>query len=82
MTFTLDTTIGELIEDPRANQVLEAHSQGITTNPMVAFISRMTVREVLAMPQAAAFNITAEKIEKVLAEINQGNDQRVDTVTL
>jgi hypothetical protein len=36
MPFTLDTTLSELLDNPRAKTVLDKHLPGISANPMVA----------------------------------------------
>ena len=71
MDFSLDSKLGDLLDNPLAKQILEKHSPGITTNPMIGFVKGMTLRTLLAMPQAAQYNITTEKVEAVLAEINK-----------
>lgn len=70
MVFSLDNKLGDLLDNPLAKQVLENHAPGITTNSMISFVKGMTLRTLLAMPQAAQYNITTEKVEAVLAEIN------------
>ncbi len=71
MEVTLDTTLGTLLDDPQAKQVLESYLPGITTNPLVAMAKGMSLRTILALPQAAQFGLTQEKVEEILAEINK-----------
>jgi hypothetical protein len=71
MAFTLDTTLGTLIDDPQAKSVMEKYMPGITSNPMVAMAKGMTLNMVLAMPQAAQMGLTKEKAEAILAEVNK-----------
>ena len=71
MDITLDTTFGDLLEDPRAKPVLEKYLPGVTANPMIAMVKGVTLKALLAMPQAAQFGITQAKVEQVLAEINK-----------
>lgn len=71
MAFTLDTTLGTLLDDPQAKQVLEQYLPGISTNPMVAMARGMSLNSVLAMPQAAQLGLTKEKAEAMLAEANK-----------
>lgn len=71
MAFTLDTTLGALLDDPQAKAILDQHLPGISTNPMVMMVQGMTLGDLLAMPQAAQLGITKEKAEAVLAEINK-----------
>jgi hypothetical protein len=71
MAYTLDTTLGTLLEHPQAKVVLDKYLPGISTNPMVAMVKGMTINMILAMPQAAQLGLTKKKAEEVLAEINK-----------
>ena len=71
MAFTLDTTLGTLLDNPQAKAVLEQYVPGISTHPMAAMARGMTLNMLLAMPQAAQLGITKEKAEAILAEVNK-----------
>ena len=71
MAYTLDTTLGELLKDPQAEAILDKHLPGVSSNPMVAMAKGLSLKMVLAMPQAAQFGLTKEKAEQILAEINK-----------
>ncbi len=69
--ITLDTTLGALLDDPRAKDVLEKHVPGLMNNPLLGMVKGLSLNALLAMPQAAQHGITKEKVEAVLAEINK-----------
>jgi hypothetical protein len=71
MAVTLDTTVGELLDDPQAKAVLDQYLPGVSANPMIAMVRGMSVNMLLAMPQAAQLGFTKEKAEAILAEINK-----------
>ena len=71
MQFTLDSTLGQLLDNPQAKAVLDKNFPGVSTNPMVAMVKGMTLNNLLAMPQAAQFGLTKEKVEALLAEVNK-----------
>ena len=71
MAYTLDTTVGELLKDTHAVEVLERHVPGVSKNPMIGMASGMTIKSLLTMPQAQQYGVTEEKVLKVLEEINQ-----------
>lgn len=71
MAFTLDSTLGQLLDDPQAKAVLDKQLPGISTNPMVAMAKGMSLNMILTMPQAAQFGLTKEKAEAILAEVNK-----------
>jgi len=71
MAFTLDTTLGEILDDPQAKAVLDQQLPGISSNPMLAMAKGMTLNMILSMPQAAQLGLTKDKAEAILAEINK-----------
>ncbi len=71
MAFTLDTTFGTLLENPRAKELLEKKMPGITSNPLIGLAKGMTLNTILSMPQAAQMGITKEQVESLLAEVNK-----------
>jgi hypothetical protein len=71
MTFTLDTTLGEILDDPQAKAVLDKQLPGMSSNPMLAMAKGMSLNMILSMPQAAQLGLTKEKAEAILAEVNK-----------
>jgi len=70
MTYTLDTKVGDLLKDMQAVEILERYAPGVSKNPMIGFAKGMTLRSLLAMPQAKQAGVTEDMVVKVLAEIN------------
>jgi hypothetical protein len=70
MPYTLDTKVGEILNDTNAVEVLEKYAPGVAKNPMLAMAGGMTLKSILAMPQAKQAGLTEEMVQKVLAEIN------------
>jgi hypothetical protein len=71
MKVTLDTPLGDILNDPKAKVVLDKYLPGASANPMVQMAKGMTIKMILAMPQAAQLGLTKEKAEAMLAEINK-----------
>jgi hypothetical protein len=71
MKVTLDTTLGTLLDDPKAKVVLEKYLPGISSNPMIAMVKGMSLTNLLAIPQAAQFGLTKDKVDKILVEVNK-----------
>jgi len=71
MTITLDSTLEEILADPKALAVLDQYVPGASKNPMLAMAKGMSLRMILSMPQAAQAGITQDKVETILAEINK-----------
>jgi hypothetical protein len=70
MAYTLDTKVGEILKDTHAVEILERHVPGVSKNPMIGLAKGMTLKSLVAMPQAKQAGITEDMVSKVLAEIN------------
>ncbi|HEX9386339.1 MAG TPA: hypothetical protein VF918_08465 [Anaerolineales bacterium] len=70
MAYTLDTKLGEILKDTHAVEILERHAPGVSKNPMIGLAKGMTLKSLLAMPQAKQAGITEDMVSKVLREIN------------
>ena len=71
MAFTLDSTLGSIIDDPRAKTVLDQVMPGASTNPMVGMARGMSLNMILSMPQASQMGFTREKAEALILQLNQ-----------
>jgi hypothetical protein len=70
MAYTLDTKVGDILKDTQAVEVLERYAPGVSKNPMIGLAKGMTLKSLLAMPQAKQAGVTEEMVLKVLADIN------------
>lgn len=71
MQFTLDSTLGDLLNNPQAKAVLDKYVPGVSTHPMLAMAKGMSLNALLSLPQAAQLGLTKEKAQAMLAEINK-----------
>jgi hypothetical protein len=71
MAFTLDTTLGELLDDPQAKALLDKNLPGVSTNPLIAMVRGMSLNMLLSLPQAAQLGLTKEKADALLVEVNK-----------
>jgi hypothetical protein len=72
MAFTMNSTFGELLDNPQAKAVLDKQLPGVSTHPMVGMARGMSINMIVSMPQAAQLGLTKEKAEALLAEVNKG----------
>jgi hypothetical protein len=70
-SYSLDTTLGTLLDQPQIKGLLEQHFPGVTTNPFLGLFRGVTLRTIIDNPEAAHLGITDEKAAAFLAEINQ-----------
>ena len=71
MAYTLDTTFGELLADPRAKAVMDQYLPGVSSNPMIDMVKGSSLRALISMPQVAMLGITQEKVQAILDEVNK-----------
>jgi alpha-L-rhamnosidase len=72
MAFTLDSTLGDILEDPQAVKVLDQYVPGASQHPMLAMAKGMSLRMIVSMPQAAQLGLTQDKAQAMLDQINKG----------
>lgn len=70
MAYTLETKVGEILKDTEAVKVFERYAPGVSKNPMLGFAKGMSLKSLIAVPQAKQAGVTEEMVTKVLAEIN------------
>ena len=70
MAYTMDTTVGEILKDTHAVEILEKYVPGISENPMLGMAKEMTLKALLDNPLAKQAGITEEMVTTVLKEIN------------
>jgi len=70
MAYTMDSKVGEILKDTGAVKVLEKYAPGVSKNPMIGLAKGMTLKSLVAMPQAKEAGITEDMVKKVLTEIN------------
>ena len=71
MTYTLDTKVSELLQNPKVKTLLDTYVPGASSNPMLLFAGGMTLKAVADMPQAKQMGLTKELVDKFLAEANK-----------
>ena len=70
MAYTLDSTVGELLKDAHAVEMLEQYVPGASTNPMLGMAEGMSLRSLLELPQARQMGVTEEMVTNVLSQLN------------
>ena len=71
MTYTMDSTLGELMKDPKVRPLIDQYLPGVADNPMVSMVDGMTLDAIVSNPMAAQFGITEDKVEAILAQANK-----------
>jgi hypothetical protein len=71
MAYTFDSTLGDLLNDPKAKTILDKYLPGVSTNPMIGMAKGISLKMILSMPQVTQMGITQQKVQTVLDEINK-----------
>jgi hypothetical protein len=70
MAYTMETTVGEILEDTNAVEILEKYVPGISENPMLGMAKGITLEALVDNPLAKQAGLTEEMVTTVLKEIN------------
>lgn len=70
MTYSLDSKLGDLLQDARVVDIFDKYLPGASKNPMIGMAKGMVLKVILTFPQARQAGLTKELAEKVLAEAN------------
>lgn len=52
MTVSMDTTLGEILDNPELLAIMEAQSPGISKNPMIKMAKGFTLGKIVKTPAA------------------------------
>ncbi|MBN2257164.1 MAG: hypothetical protein JW704_04985 [Anaerolineaceae bacterium] len=70
MIYSLDSKLGDFLQDPRVVTILNKHLPGASSHPMIGMARNMALKVILTFPQARQAGLTKELVEKVIAEAN------------
>ena len=71
MTYTMDTTLGDLLKDPKVKPLIDQYIPGVADNPMVSMVQGMTLDQIVKNPMADQFGITEDKVQSILDQANK-----------
>ena len=68
MAVTINSTLKELLADPKAKAILEKHFAGLSGNPQLQMAMGMTLKQIQPFSKGA---ITAEKLKLVEEDLKK-----------
>ncbi len=68
MTYSVNTTLSEVLKEDRNKQILEKHIPGSTTHPMLHMALHMSLQEISTYPEA---NLSQDKLQALVRDLNQ-----------
>jgi hypothetical protein len=68
MALTIDSTIKELLANPKAAAVLEKHMPGVSTNPQLSMVESMSFPDVAPM---SGGQITQAMLDAIAADLKK-----------
>ncbi|HRW07894.1 MAG TPA: hypothetical protein P5121_22485 [Caldilineaceae bacterium] len=66
MAYTINSTVGQILSDPRAVEILERHIPGASTHPQRHEAWQMSLGEVASYPESG---LTRQKLEALLSDL-------------
>lgn len=66
MAYTINSTVGQILADPRAVAILDRHLPGASTHPQRHDAWHMSLGEVAGYPESG---LNREKLQALLAEL-------------
>ena len=66
MAFTADSTLKQVLADPKAKAVLEKHIPGFSTHPLISMAMGMSLKTIAGFPQAG---LSADKMKAILDDL-------------
>lgn len=68
MAYSINSTIKEVINNPRAAEILEKYFPGAAESPMLKIAYSMKLSKICSFPQS---NMSKEKIEQMDAQLRE-----------
>ncbi len=66
MPFNAESTLKQVLADPKAKAVLEKHMPGFSTHPLLSMAMGMSLKTIGGFPQAG---ITPDKMKAILDDL-------------
>ncbi|MCB0061789.1 MAG: hypothetical protein KDE19_06735 [Caldilineaceae bacterium] len=66
MAYSIHSTVGQILSDPRAVEIIEKHIPGASTHPQRHEAWHMSLGEVATYPEAG---LSKEKLQTLVAEL-------------
>lgn len=71
MAYTMDSTLKDLLKDPKVKPVLNQFIPGIADNPMLSMVEGMSLKAIVEHPMAGQMGITKGKVQQLLDAANK-----------
>ena len=66
MAFTADSTLKQILADPKAKAVLEKHVPGMSNHPLLGMAMGMSLKTIAGFPQAG---IAPDKLKAIVDDL-------------
>ena len=69
MSFTIHSTLRDILSDERAKAVLEKHMPGASSHPDLPMAMHMTLQQISYYPEAAEAGLSQDKLQAIDADL-------------
>ena len=71
MALSYDSTLKNILDNPKYKAVFDKYIPGLSNNPMVEMGKNLAIKQLLKQPKLKSLGITQEKVDSILAECNK-----------
>ena len=69
MSFTIHSTLRDILGDERAKAILEKHMPGASSHPDLPMAMHMTLQQISYYPEAAEAGLSQDKLQAIDADL-------------
>ena len=69
MSYTIHSTLRDILSDERAKAVLEKHMPGVSSHPDLPMAMHMTLQQISYYPEAAEAGLSQETLQAIDADL-------------
>lgn len=71
MSYSIQSTLQELLSNEQAKAVIEKHMPGASSHPDLPMAMHMTLQQISYYPEAVQAGLTPDKLQAIDAELKQ-----------
>jgi len=73
MALSYESTLKNILDNPKYKAVFEKYIPGLSNNPVVAMGKNLAIKQLLKQPKLQSLGLTQEKVDAMLDECNKSD---------
>ncbi len=74
MAITMDSKLGDILDDPKFKEIFDKQIPGLSSNAMVGMGKKLAIKYLLKQPQAKGLGFTKENVDAIINACNDLGD--------